>query len=81
MTDYGSIQTVMKEYDTPPVSDDAFGGVSEAVYVGVGGDLEVQMEYNTTMTLFKNVPSGTMLWMAITAMGAGTTATHVRVLK
>lgn len=52
--------------------------VSRALYVGVGGDVTVQMYGTGTAILFKNVPTGTLLPIRITRVNStGTTATNM----
>tara|TARA_Y100000004_G_scaffold184160_1_gene232826 strand:- start:1270 stop:1512 length:243 start_codon:yes stop_codon:yes gene_type:complete len=59
-----------------PHNTDALTPTS-ALYVGVGGDLTVTMADSTTDVVFKNVPSGTFLPIAVTHVKTATTATDI----
>lgn len=52
--------------------------VSRALYVGVGGDVSVQMAVTGTAIVFKNVPTGTILPIRIRRVNStATTATNM----
>lgn len=52
--------------------------VSRALYVGVGGDVAVQMYDTGTAIVFKNVPTGTILPIRIKRVNStSTTATNM----
>lgn len=52
------------------------------LFVGVGGDVKVDLEGGGTALIFKNVPSGSYLFEKISKIyKAGTTATNLIVIK
>lgn len=76
----GSVATVYtRGVAAPAVNGQTLAnGPSDAVYVGVGGDINVRMSADNTLLLYKNVPSGTLLPISINALlFTSTTATHV----
>lgn len=59
-----------------PHDSDTLAQVSRALYIGVAGDVTVQMAGTGTAILFKSVPAGTVLPIRVTRVNAtGTTAT------
>jgi hypothetical protein len=68
---------------TPHASNPAKGAGSAdagpvALYVGTGGNLTVKVRWSATDVVLKNVPSGTILPVAVTHVRAtGTTATDI----
>ncbi len=65
------------EVVTPSNSTD-LAAVSRALYVGVGGDVSVQMAGTGTAIVFKNVPTGTTLPIRINRVNStATTATNM----
>jgi len=49
---------------------------ARAIYVGTGGDLSIELQNDTpgTATVFKNIPSGTMLDLRVRRVRTATTA-------
>lgn len=65
------------EVVTPHNSTD-LAALSRALYVGVGGDVSVQMAGTGTAIVFKNVPTGTTLPIRIHRVNStATTATNM----
>lgn len=61
-----------------PHDTNTLAKVSRALYVGVSGDVSVQMVGTGTAIVFKAVPAGTMLPIRITRVNAtATTATNM----
>lgn len=67
---------------TPGATDVSLSGIRmKALYVGNGGDLKVQLLRDENPVVFSNVPSGTLLEIAATAIiKTGTTASGLLAL-
>lgn len=63
---------------TPSDSADLATTPTRAIFVGVGGDVTVDMATTGTAVTFKNVPSGTLLPIQVNRIDAtGTDATDI----
>ena len=63
-------------------SDHSLGSTFEAFYIGVGGDISLDLASSGSNIVFKNVASGQLLPIrAATVNAAGTTATNIVALK
>ena len=63
-------------------SDHNLGSTFEAFYIGVGGDISLDLASSGSDIVFKNVASGQLLPVrAATVNAAGTTATNIVALK
>lgn len=63
---------------TPHATDNLPNGICKALYVGVGGNVEVLAEDDTVSVVMKNYPDGG--WIIVRAKAvrsAGTTATDI----
>lgn len=67
---------------TPHDSDDITGAPYKALYVGVGGDVKVDMNDSGSAIVFKNLASGQILPIVFNQVyDTGTTATNLVALR